>query len=299
MQSDTAALSRCTSKSSSTISLASPSGEEVNHGLRPIYPRTETVVDLLVRHANDKPLSSALVVPEGEHTDGHRLTINYNEMHTIVVRAARNLLDTIAVAPCQLQDNDRSPSRKQDWPPPIELTGALDPNNTSNHWVIVVLPQGLAQVVAVWTVLFACKGYVPVDSETKLPRLRRLFAETKPVACIGEAQATPIAAAAAEFGVPLLTFAKGVRAGLCVSDVIPGIAAAAAATATVTATAATAAAAVTATATTTATATVPGTSLALRRPKPSELCVLFYSSGSTGTPKGIAYDHRWLTGGSW
>ena len=251
-------------------------GEEVNHGLRPIYPHTETIVDLLQHHANDIPHSAALVVPEGEHNDGHRLTITYSEMHTIVVRATRNLLDAIAGTPCHSKNNDSSSSSqrgKQDWPAPRELTQTLDPDNTSNHWVILVLPQGLAQVVAVWAVLFACKGYVPVDSETKLPRLRRLFAETKPVACIGEVNATPIAEAAAEFGVPLLTFAKGVSAGLFDSGSPPD--------------------------TPSVAAIVPDLSVSLRRPRLDELCILLYSSGSTGTPKGIVYDHRWLMGGSW
>ena len=241
-----------------------------------MYPHTQTIVDLLQQHAKNIPHSSALVVPEGEHTDGHRLTISYSEMHTMVVRAAHNLLDAVAAASHHSGNNDASFCAHRGnklWPAPRELTRALDPDHTSNHWVILVLPQGLAQVVAVWAVLFACKGYVPVDSETKLPRLRRLFAETKPVACIGEVHATPIAEAAAEFGVPLLTFAKGVRAGLVQSGSPLGAPSVG--------------------------STIPKSGVELRRPKVDELCILLYSSGSTGTPKGIVYDHRWLMGGSW
>ncbi len=141
------------------------------------------------------------------------------------------------------------------------------------------------KVIAVWSTLFACKGYVPVDSETKLPRLRRLFAETKPVACIGEVGAVAIAQAASEFQVPLLTFNQGALAGLEIAQ-------------------------------TSSYASVdivhdghgfssdqkayPRTlDLSLPHPKTSQLCILLFSSGSTGTPKGIVYNHRWLMGGSW
>ena len=122
-------------------------------------------------------------------------------MHTSVLRAATDLLAAIAgVAASVSADAAAGPaaSRPPPGPPgppdPLDLlasTAALD-----GDWVILVLPQGLAQVVAVWACLVGCKGYVPVAADTQLPRLRRLFAETRPVACIGEVGASPIAGCA-------------------------------------------------------------------------------------------------------
>jgi acyl-coenzyme A synthetase/AMP-(fatty) acid ligase len=213
-----------------------------------------------------------------------------------------------------------------------ELLRARSGGESSSIWVVLVLPEGLAQVVSVWGVLAAGLGYVPIDSETSAARLRVLLGETRPCAVIGEAGAA-LATVAAEFGAPMGTFPSSVADGLS----IEGAAAAA----------------------------IPQLDIAdqgfvdveASPPAPDEYALLLFSSGSTGVPnreqqiggsggsleplgpllappgpllthlhtvymayseclptrlnplaertcfsqvpKGIAYNHRWLMGGSW
>ncbi len=116
-----------------------------NHGPRPDYPKSKTVVDLLREHARETPLSHALVVPEGENSDGVRLTVTYAEMYAAVTRGARDILAAIS-ATHSLDSKRKSANAHAGWPEPHELTMMLDPSITVDHWIILVLPQGLAQV---------------------------------------------------------------------------------------------------------------------------------------------------------
>jgi non-ribosomal peptide synthetase component F len=85
-------------------------------------------------------------------------------------------------------------------------------------WVLICLPEGLQQVCAVWGVLRAGCGYVPIDSETQMARLRILFKETSPSAVIGEVGAV-VADIAAEFGIPFGSFPRGCAKGLVMAGV--------------------------------------------------------------------------------
>ena len=205
---------------------------ETNHGPRPDFPRDLTIIDLLRQHAAATPDAPALVLPEGERRDGVRREVTYAEMWAHVRQIASALV--------------RAGARR------------------GSRWVMVVLPEGLAQVCAVWGVMAAGCGYVPIDAETQASRLRTLVQETDPSAVIGEPGATALAEVAAEFGLALGTFPDSVAAGLAVAPAEEDCA-----------------------------------SEELRSPALEDYALLLYSSGSTGTPKGIMYDHRWLMGGSW
>ena len=99
---------------------------ELNHGVRPPYPSNETVLDQLHRHVLCTPLALALIVPEGDSEQRNRLELSYAQTWALVsdvasvIRAARA--------------RDRS------------------------DWVILVLPQGLQQVITVWAILHSCCG---------------------------------------------------------------------------------------------------------------------------------------------
>ena len=207
---------------------------EVNHGERPPYPSHETLLDRLRRNVEATPDATALLVPEGEfQDDGERLELSYAEMWAAIVAVAH------------------------------ELTRADARSGT--RWVLVVLPQGLQQVIAVWGVMAAGCGYVPIDSHTQAARLRVLVGETTPSAAVGEAGETPLRAVSAERGVPMGCFPTGARGGLVVSGCGAAVAPAA----------------------------------PLPQPCVGDRALLLFSSGSTGTPKGIVYDHKWLFGGCW
>ena len=80
---------------------------------------------------------------------------------------------------------------------------------------------GLQQVLAVWGVLRAGYGYVPIDWLTEAPRLRLLFTETRPLLAIGAAASTAadggdgggdtpaLATVAAGFNIPYGSFPDG------------------------------------------------------------------------------------------
>ena len=158
---------------------------ETNHGPRPDFPRDLTIIDLLRQHAAATPDAPALVLPEGERRDGVRREVTYAEMWAHVRQIASALV--------------RAGARR------------------GSRWVMVVLPEGLAQVCAVWGVMAAGCGYVPIDAETQASRLRTLVQETDPSAVIGEPGATALAEVAAEFGLALGTFPDSVAAGLAVA----------------------------------------------------------------------------------
>ena len=205
---------------------------EANHGVRPPYPSGKTIVEILCEQVVQTPGALALVVPEGD-VDEDRLELSYTSMWAMITQVAQAL---VAARP----------------------SGDCD-------WVIIVLPQGLQQVIAVWGTLRSGCGYVPIDANTHSARLRILFEETQPCLAIGEAgDGIPLADVAAEFGVRVGTFPNGARAGLTIAAQPRPT-----------------------------TAATP-----LLWPTPNANALLLFSSGSTGTPKGIVYDHRWLMGGS-
>ena len=70
---------------------------EVNHGPRPPYDATETVVDQLRRHVARTPDAPAVVLPEGEQQEGVRLTLSYAELWEIVLGVAQALARARAV----------------------------------------------------------------------------------------------------------------------------------------------------------------------------------------------------------
>jgi acyl-coenzyme A synthetase/AMP-(fatty) acid ligase len=222
------------------MSAANQNAGEPNHGERPPYPSDRTVIDQLYEHVARTPAALALVVPEGDGaTDRGRLEISYAEMWAMTGQAAEALVAARARA--------------------------------SSDWVILVLPQGLQQVVAVWATLRSGCGYVPIDADTQAARLRVLFGETQPCLAIGEAGgATPLAEVGAESGVAVGTFPHGARGGLVVASFVAGLP--------------------------NEEALLPAQ---LPSPTPADLALLLFSSGSTGTPKGIMYDHTWLMGGSY
>ena len=145
---------------------------------------------------------------------------------------------------------------------------------SGSRWVMIVLPEGLAQVCAVWGVMAAGCGYVPIDVDTQASRLRTLIQETEPSAVIGEPGSTALSEVAAAFGLPMGTFPDSVADGLVVTA--PPSADGAA--------------------TPSGAVAPPG---APHAPAVDDFALLLFSSGSSGVPKGIMYDHRWLMGGSW
>ena len=157
---------------------------EPNHGPHPEYPSTLTVLDRLQQHVNDTPQAVALVLPEGEFTQGARLELSYSSMWSSIEDTA------------------------------MQLRRA----GVNSGWINVVLPSGLAQVITVWAILRAGCGYVPIDSQTEAPRLRTLFEQTQPAAAIGLPGATALSTVAAEFGVIHCSFPGGIAAGLTTSS---------------------------------------------------------------------------------
>lgn len=157
---------------------------ETNHGPQPPFPNELTILDLLQEHSRTTPNALALVLPEGERQDGVRHEVLYREM----------------------------------WDHVTQIAGALGRANarSGSRWVMIVLPEGLAQVCAVWGVMAAGCGYVPIDEHTQAPRLRTLVQETQPSAVIGEPGETALAEVAAEFGLPIGTFKDSVADGLIV-----------------------------------------------------------------------------------
>ena len=204
-----------------------------NHGVRPEYPRDETIIDQLFRHVAASPASPALVVPEGDGDEPGRIELSYAALWSAIDQAA-------------------------------DVLTAGRPTG-STQWVIMVLPQGLQQVVGVWGILRAGLGYVPIDAATAAPRLQMLFEECSPCVAIGEHGPTPVANVANACGVALGTFPSGARFGLTLGTASDG----------------------------------GNEAAAPRLPTPETHALLLFSSGSTGTPKGIVYDHRWLMGGSY
>ncbi len=219
-----------------------PRSCEPNHGVRPAYPSHETILDQLHLHVTHTPDALALVVPEGDADDSDRIELSYVHLWSLVGQVASALV-------------------------------AARPRGDGVPWVILVLPQGLQQVVAVWGTLRSGCAYVPIDADTQAARLRMLFEETSPCLAIGEADsAKPVHEVAAAFGTRVGTFPGGARDGLVVGGT-PGAADGATA--------------------------LHGAAADLPWPAPSDLALLLFSSGSTGTPKGIMYDHKWLMGGSY
>ena len=222
---------------------------EPNHGERPPYPSDETVIDQLRRNVQRTPAAIALVVPEGDADNQSRLELSYEEMWVTIGRVAQQI-------------------------------AAARSHGGSGHWVMLVLPQGLQQVVAVWGTLLSGCGYVPIDADTQAARLRILFEETHPCLAIGEAPQpcqprTQLAVVAEEFGVALGTFVGGARAGLGVVGRATSHKAAP------------------------PSAKAPPSANEALQPRLDAPALLLFSSGSTGTPKGIVYDHAWLMGGSY
>eukprot|EP00966_Prymnesium_polylepis_P245803 5685865-Prymnesium_polylepis.2 len=100
---------------------AMSSDSEPNHGVRPPYPNDETILDQLHRHVRATPDALSLVVPEGDVGHRGRLEMKYEEMWALIEQTAGVVNAARA--------RDRS------------------------IWVILVLPQGLQQVIAVWSIL--------------------------------------------------------------------------------------------------------------------------------------------------
>lgn len=94
---------------------------ETNHGPRPPFPDDLTILDMLRQHATHTPDALALVLTEGEGLDGTRREVTYREMWDYVAQIARTL----------------------------RHAGAC----SGSRWVMIVLPEGLQQVCAVWGVI--------------------------------------------------------------------------------------------------------------------------------------------------
>ena len=137
---------------------------EVNHGPRPAYPTHETIIDQLRRHVAHTPDAPAVVAPEGEHSDGSRLTMSYAELWAAVHRAALGLVHVCgdrslpATHPHPRAESQSHHAHARAHPqacpcpcPCPSPAGDAPPGG----WVLIALPQGVQQVCAVWATLAA------------------------------------------------------------------------------------------------------------------------------------------------
>jgi amino acid adenylation domain-containing protein len=125
--------------------------------------------------------------------------------------------------------------------------------------VVVMLPKGPEQVVAVCAALMAGGAYVPVDPQWPRERLRYLCTDTKARAVLTDRGHAGLAVAVAEA-------AEAADAAEAAVVIVPGVAEP-------------------------APVALPASGRLPRR-SPEDLAYVIYTSGSTGRPKGAMLDHR-------
>eukprot|EP00440_Ansanella_granifera_P039243 gb/GFBE01042577.1/.p1 GENE.gb/GFBE01042577.1/~~gb/GFBE01042577.1/.p1 ORF type:complete len:1130 (+),score=192.57 gb/GFBE01042577.1/:1-3390(+) len=201
-------------------------------GPKPWYPSDRSVLDLFESHVESSPDATALVIPDNDCS-----TISYAALLALTEALAESLRGAIGLRP-----------------------GSI---------AALLLERGVAQVVAVWGVMKAGAGWLPID--TAAPHARKHFLLTDSEATViiaakGDAQALALAV---ELGTAFLGLESDGSIGGAPQSFASSKSSGGEATAEH--------------------RSVAGTDMAL----------LIYTSGTSGKPKGVVYDHRHLLHGVW